>query len=184
MTTTVILEGPYAGMTEQEYETTRALDCKISRHLGWYPFENHEKLWGNATTGPDGIWRDDPDGVPFFHADMSTAWQLVEHALKRWRYAAKQRFFYEFQKRASDSGEIILWPDCLISLVSGTQNHICAAFLRAAEWYQDAGIAITERTDAFESGISTEKFVEETKEGVKVERLRITSTGGKAPWVH
>lgn len=185
----VILDGPGAGMTTQEYEAKRAVDCQVGSWLGWTNFPNGRD--GYVCRTPMGFMalRDEDSGMPFFSFDMNGAWVVLKHVVQVWNYLARQKFWELLQQRASMDPVTCTfppYPDVLETLVAEMPESICDAFLETAEYHKKRGISLTAQSPRAASfadrAVKTEEFTEILEDGRKVERSKITVT--KAPWVH
>jgi len=140
----VLMDGPGAGMTEQEYEAARAVDCKIAEILGWVKVNVIGELnWEDGTywsePPPWGhVWqyRDEGSGVPFYSFDMNGAHKVLLVVASKWNYVSRCHFFGVLQRRASlDPVDLTLpqYPDVFLSLADDLHTHICHAFIDAHE---------------------------------------------------
>jgi hypothetical protein len=186
MSTSVILDGPGAGMTENEYEEMRHYDGQIWIAMGHRPFDDQRCLWDASSE--DGALRDEPGGVPYFHADMNGAYKVLDHALRNWRYAARQIFFGQLQKLASFAGDTeVGWPEVLTSLLDELPINICTAYLRTIAWAEANNFPLIDAPEEVQSWCEKNIGIE------MVERLQDDGTTrsypqakltGEAPWVH
>lgn len=177
----VILDGPGAGMTQQEYDEMRALDCRIATVFGWE--ERKSGKWRSPFTHDPEI-RDEPLGVPFFSLDMNGAMLVLEYAMKKWRYAARQVFFTRLQQRGSfdeQKQSCPQYPDVIASLIDELPRHICEAFMESIQWFKDNGFDPTD-CPTHEAVETTEQtFTDADGNERKTVGVKLT---GKPPWVH
>lgn len=184
--TEIIMDGRFKGHTKDEYEAMREVDCEIAETMGWYPLDSHRILWLTACDGEqgDGNLRDEPDGIPFFSADMNGAEMVLLHVVRRWRTAARNVFYTKLQERASfDKAGVVAYPDCLTSLISsGLPGHACQAYLDTVRWAQKIDFNLYPVDTIPEIKTEVEETVDE--EGNKIRKGKITAMPGKPPWVH
>jgi len=161
----VMLEGPYAGMTEQDYEEVRAKDVRIAQALGWQPI-------GDAL-------RDDEGGVPFYHKDLNSAWEVVVFVCTRYRYSAQQVFWAHLQELASEQDSKVGYPDVFRALVNQMPDKLCEAFLNA--WTELARIGLCPFPT---KNMPTEEEEFTKEDGTTGRRTRYNPPSGTPPWVH
>jgi hypothetical protein len=191
MTVEVILDGPCAGMTEQEYEEMRQLDERVAGACGWSRIAmpaGKPGMW-RAPNSTQLVGRDvDTIGVPFFSLDMNGAHAVLKFVAERWNYRARCKFFERLQERASmDPVTVSMpeYPDCLVSLAVELNKHICHAFVDAYEYEVLRNLDPCEKsklaTEFVDRQIERREFTETDAEGREYKRFNPKPKS--APWV-
>lgn len=185
----VLLDGPCAGMTEQEYDEMRKLDCRVARGLGYIQSSSSAALWTNM--GEAWRLRDEDGGVPFYSLDMNGAHDVLKSVCLSWNYRAREKFFETLQKRASydlahDTRPA--YPDCLVPLVVDLPKHICVAFADTFEYETSRGLDPFARSktaaEFIDASIEQKRFTEKVEvDGEEFEQKRYNPKPTSTPWI-